>query len=115
MNPLLRSFKHNLWVAAERGGLRKGELIKRHDVDSFELDEVKETDSAAEIAAKALRYFCVQDGRFNNFTVGVVAVMGFLEEHFKGPDHLATQAQAYQGLREILDQGGRHEVILRWV
>ncbi len=115
MNQLLRSFKQYLWQAAQRGGLRKGELQKRYDLDAFELKEVGETGSAAEIAAKALRYFCVEDGRFNNFIVGIAAVMSFLDEHMKGEKALNRRAIVYQDLKGVLDQGGQYEAILRWV
>lgn len=115
MNPLLRSFRDNLWLAAQKAGLKKGELQKRYDLSSFELDEIKPSDSAQEIAAKALYYFCIEDGRFNNFTAGILAVMTFLGTHCGGPDHLNRRAQAYQDLRTIMGSGARYEAILNWV
>jgi hypothetical protein len=114
MNPLLVSFKQNMWLAAQQGGLRKGELIEKHDINHFELDEINDTDSARDIAAKALCYFCVEGGRFNCFTVGIAAVLGFLERHCRSvkPITLEHRGLFYRDLKDVLNKGGRHEDIL---
>src|SRR6266404_5938307 len=66
----------------------------------FELERRGTNLSARDIARQALVYFCLEDGRFNGFMPGILAVMQFLKECGIGP---ADSTQAFRDLRDILE------------
>ena len=78
------------------------------------LDEAAVGDwSAQEIAAQVLARCCVEDGRFNNFTVGIFAVATYLNEQFGRLGQ--GEQQAFRDLLAVLNGGGSLEAIRRWV
>ncbi|HEV3262193.1 MAG TPA: hypothetical protein VG013_35400 [Gemmataceae bacterium] len=68
---------------------------------------------AVDLAAVVLAESCVTNGKFNNFHVGLLTVLKFLNDTF-GP--LAEgQQQSIQDLLTILNTGGSYQAIERWM
>ncbi len=63
---------------------------------------------ATEIAVQVLLQCCVENGQFNNFQVGVLAVMMFLN------DRLGQQPQAIIDLGSILKSGPTEVALRGW-
>jgi hypothetical protein len=69
--------------------------------------------SAKEVAGQVLFRCCVTDGRFNNFQVGFLSVMVFLNE---ACGSLGTGwEQAFKDLASILKSSGTPEAIAGWL
>ncbi|MBY0526920.1 MAG: hypothetical protein K2R98_26235 [Gemmataceae bacterium] len=66
--------------------------------------------SPQEMAAQLLATCCLTDGKFNNFQVGFLAVMTFLNEQLHSPGD-----QAYRDLAQILKTTGNINAIRRWM
>jgi hypothetical protein len=69
--------------------------------------------TATEMAARVLAESCVENGKFNNFQVGFLTVMKFLNDTFGPPGQ--GQQQSIQDLLSILNGGGSHEAIMGWM
>jgi hypothetical protein len=87
-------------------------------MDSHGLEEVlQEAESndwpARQIAGQALFRCCVTDGKFNNFQVGLLSVMTFLNKHF-GPLGQG-EFQAFQDLVTILKTTPTIDSITGWL
>jgi hypothetical protein len=66
--------------------------------------------SARQIACQVLARCCVEEGRFNNFQVGLLAVLTFLREQV-GP----LSEQGLRDLVAVLNNPGTAEAIERWM
>lgn len=82
------------------------------------LDEILETAedggwAATEIAAQFLARLCVEEGKFNNFQVGLLAVMTYLNGEMG--DLGGGRQQAWKDLVQVLNTGGSIEAIRRWM
>jgi hypothetical protein len=66
-----------------------------------------------EIAAQALAWCCVTGGKFNNFQVGLLAVLTFLNDQF-GPLGQGS-SQAFQDLVKVLNNPGTLPAIREWL
>ena len=69
--------------------------------------------SAKEIAGQVLARCCVSNGTFNNFQVGLLSVMTYLNDQF-GPLGQGAQ-QAFQDLVNVLNNPGTLQAILAWL
>ena len=69
--------------------------------------------SVQEIATRVLVECCVEEGRFNNFQVGFLAVIAYLNERL-GRLQMGEQ-QAFKDLVSILNTSPTHEAIDRWM
>jgi hypothetical protein len=78
------------------------------------LEEAEEHNLPAKvIAARVLTQCCLTDGKFNNFQVGLLAVMTFPNNHF-GPLGQGEK-QAFRDLVNILFNQGTPETVRRWL
>ncbi len=78
------------------------------------LTEADQNDTpAVELAARVLAECCVTNGKFNNFQVGLLAVLKFLNDTF-GPLKQGQQ-QSLQDLLSILNSGGSYDAVLGWM
>lgn len=114
-NRHLPLFKRNAAQAANRHGINMGELIGDHGLNDFLIDEVQPGDDPAEIAAKAIFYFCVDDGRFNGFVAGVEMTIQFLGETQRVPLERQQMAVALRDLKSILDTNATAKAIRQWI
>jgi len=111
----LKAFKAIAAQVAHRHGFSFGLFLGEHGLRDFLLDEVSANDRPADIAAKALRYFCVEEGRFNGFLVGLETAIQFLNEQMIRPANESQRVIAFQDLKKILDRGGELASILCWI
>jgi hypothetical protein len=111
----VKAFKAIAAQVAHHHGFGFGQFMGEHGLQDFLLDEVSDDDGPAEIAAKALHRFCVEDGRFNGFLVGVETAIVFLNERMTRPENASQRAVAYQDLKSVLDGGGQISSIERWI
>jgi len=80
-------------------------------LSDFLIDQVTDSDTPADIAAKALQHFCIEEGEFNGFLPGVQIAVQFLTESYSDfPPH-----QCLADLRAILEAGGDEGAIRQWV
>jgi hypothetical protein len=78
------------------------------------LDDAEANDwPAKEIAAQVLARCCVAKGTFNNFQVGLLSVMTFLNDRF-GPLAQGAQ-QAFRDLVAVLSNPGTLQAIQGWL
>jgi len=78
------------------------------------LDEAEANNwSAREIAGQVLARCCVTNGTFNNFHVGLLSVLTFLNDQF-GPLGQGAQ-QAFRDLVSILNNPGTPQAIRGWL
>jgi hypothetical protein len=113
-NRHLRAFKAIAAQIAHRHGFAFGVFLRDHGLQDFLVDEVTPSDGVAEIAAKALHYFCVEEDRFNGFFIGVETAVQFLNEHLGRPATEAQRAIAFRDLKNILDGGGQLAALEQW-
>jgi hypothetical protein len=78
------------------------------------LTEADQNDTpAAEIASRVLAECCIANGKFNNFQVGLLAVLKFLNDTFGSLRQ--GQQQSIQDLLTILNGGGTIAAIMAWM
>ena len=88
----------------------------RHGSPSREslIDHSGNTD-VADIAAHALLAFCVEEGRFNGFVVGLKTVLQFLAEQLKPPGPAADMKQSLSDLHQILGSEPTLDSVKQWI
>jgi hypothetical protein len=59
--------------------------------------------------------FCVEDGRFNGFIVGLKTVLQFLSEHLTAPAPGGGMKQSLSDLHQILGQQPTLDSIKQWI
>lgn len=113
MRPQVRAFRDAAVQVCQRRRFSFREFMEDWNLEAV-LEEAEANDwPAKEIACQALVRCCVTGGRFNNFQVGLLAVMTFLNEHF-GPLGAGTH-QAFQDLVTVLNKPGTPDAIRRWL
>ena len=89
------------------------DFMDEHGLEDI-LEKADDEDwSSTEIASQVLFQCCVTDGKFNNFQVGLLTVMTFLNVHVKRLGD--GEQQAFQDLVSILRIGGTLEAIRGWM
>ncbi len=78
------------------------------------VDSQSDENDSGIVAAKILEYFCIEDGEYNDFALGVQLALAFLEKTMIGPGDQAQRLQCIKGLKTALDTGTTQE-ILKWV
>jgi hypothetical protein len=107
MSALTRAFRNAAAHACQRQGSSFAEFLGNRGIEADANGY-----SAQEIAAHVLVSCCVTGGRYNNFQVGLLAVMKFLSDQFGAPT--LAQAQMFRDLLAILNQGGDYQSVLTW-
>jgi hypothetical protein len=87
-----------------------GEFPHRSGLRDFQVEHKDREASVYEWAALALQHFCIRDGRFNGYLVGVTGVVRFLAET---TDSSPTR-QALQDLRDVLEGTPTAESLVDW-
>ncbi len=115
MNRHLKAFKTVAAQVAHRHGFSFGVFLGEHGLQDFLIDEVGPTDSPADIAAKAIHYFCIEEGEFNGFFVGLETALQFLNESVRRSGDAAQRHLTFRDLKSILDSGGEIPAIREWI
>jgi hypothetical protein len=113
MNPLTRAFRNAAAHACQRQRFPFTEFLTNRGLEAILIDADHKGYHVKEIAAQVLSGCCVSQGKFNNFQVGLLAVMKFLSDQY-GPPNLG-QVQMFQDLLTILNQGGSRQAIMGWL
>jgi hypothetical protein len=89
------------------------EFMEDWGLEEILTDAEQDNLSATEMAARVLADCCVENGKFNNFQVGLLTVLKLLNDTF-GPLEQGQQ-QSIQDLLGILNSGGSYETIMGWM
>jgi hypothetical protein len=113
MRPQVAAFKAAAIHACRLKGFPFTEFMEDWGLEDILIDADQNDTPATEIAARVLADCCVSGGRFNNFQVGFLAVLKFLNDTF-GPLGQGQQ-QSIHDLLSILNGGGSHQAVLGWM
>jgi len=105
----LRTFMR---IAVQVSGQGSRPNFRDRGLRDFELERRGKRLSPRDIAKDALVHFCLEEGRFNGFVLGIKAVLQFLSECKILP---ANPKQVFQDLKEILEGHCTPEIIQRWL
>jgi len=112
MNPLVRAFRKAAVQAASLRQFPISAFIEDHGLNDFLIEAEAQEYSVHQFAAQALCQFCLDDdGEFNGFEVGILAVMEFLNERRGRPD---SWQQAMRDLVSLLQKDGTYNALERW-
>ena len=113
MRPQVRAIRN---AAAQACHLRRfsfREFMENRGLEDI-LNEAEANNwSAKEIAAQVLTRCCVTGGKFNNFQVGFLTVLTFLNDQFGSLG--ASAPQAFQDLAQVLNNPGTPAAITGWL
>src|SRR5712692_9235526 len=118
MNRLIFGFKGCAHQAGEICSLPNGELVRRFGLGDFLENRLTETDSAPDIAIKALEFFCdEQDPHSAKFRFAVLTVGIFLDEyHSNSPcDSVEDLQQPLKDLVGLLMQSPSEAQLRKWI
>jgi len=113
MRPQVRRFRDAAVQVCRNRKFSFRAFMDEHGLEEI-LDEAEANAwSAQEIAGQVLFRCCVADGQFNNFYVGLLSVMTFLNDCFGSLGQ--GEQQAFQDLVGILNQQATLPAILGWM
>lgn len=113
MRPQVARLKAAAIQACRLKGFSFTEFMDDWGLEDILLDADAQDTPVKELAARVLAECCVTNGRFNNFQVGLLAVVKFLNDTF-GPLG-QSQQQSLLDLLSILNSGGSYQAILGWM
>jgi hypothetical protein len=114
VNRCAASFKQIAAQVADRDGVRMATFIGERGLNDFLIDHSGNTD-VADFAAHALLAFCVEDGRFNGFIVGLKTVLQFLGEHLQAPALGTGMKRSLGDLHQVLGSQPTLDSIKQWI
>jgi hypothetical protein len=112
-NPYVRAFRNAAAQACSSQGFPFARFLGERGLEAILLDAEAGGQDGKQIACRVLAECCVTAGKFNNFQVGVLAVMLFLGNQYGTPT--LDQVQLFRDLRAILDSGGSAQAIGQWL
>jgi hypothetical protein len=118
MNDLVPKFKDCAHQASKSCNIGTWKLIRAFGLGDFTENKIGETDSAREIAIKALEFFCDEGPHQDKFRVGVLTVGLFLDQYHGGTPGKSLQdlRQVFTDLVAILTGGGcNRDQLNRWI
>lgn len=117
MNQLILRFKHCAHQAGQLCGLTNGQLIRRFGLGDFLENKLKDSDTAPDIAVKALEFFCDEaDQRQIEFRFAVLTVTNFLSENYSSsPLDTDDLHQPMRDLVSILTRAANESQLRRWI
>jgi hypothetical protein len=118
MNQLISGFKGCAHQAGEICSLSNGVLVRRFGLGDFLENKLTETDSAPDIAVKALEFFCDErDPHSAKFRFAVLTVGIFLDEyHSSTPcDSFKDFQQPLRDLVALLRQSPSESQLRKWI
>ncbi len=118
MNSLISKFKECAHQAGQLCNMPSGELVRRHGLGDFLANKLTDADGAADIAVKALEFFCDEpDPHAKKFRFAVLTVGIFLQEHYAENTALDTE-DLHQPLRDLvalLTKSPNEGQIRKWI
>jgi hypothetical protein len=110
MHPQVNAFKCIAAQVSRLRGFRITEFMEDWGLEEI-LTEANENDhTATQIAAAVLWRFCCTDGKFNNFQVGLLAVVQYLKEQ---EEDIGTQP--FHDLVAMMKAGTTKAAIEKWM
>lgn len=113
MRPQVVAFRNTAAQACKLRNYSFARFLDHHGLEDILAQADKENWPAKKIAGRVLFECCLTDGRFNNFMVGFLTVVTYLNEQL-GPLGKGEQ-QAFQDLVSILKNEGTQQAIDRWL
>lgn len=113
MRPQVRAFRNAAAQVCQTRRFPFRQFMEDHGLEDILDDAEANNWPAKEIAGQVLARCCVTGGKFNNFQVGLLAVMTFLNDQF-GPLGQGTQA-AFRDLVSILNKQGTLQAVMGWL
>jgi hypothetical protein len=114
MNRLIAAFKRIAAQVADREQFSMRLLIGQYGLNDFLVDEADNADPV-DFGAKVLMHFCVEDGEFNGFLVGLQAALQFLNEHLDAPSSGTQMRRSLADLKRILDGQPTLRAVKQWI
>lgn len=112
MSPLLLRFKGIIAQIASR--FEVGWILREDRRLTDFLENVAQSDDPpCMLAARAIHFFCVENGQFNGFMPGVLAALQLLKETH-GPLDASVTKQAQQDLATIMKAGCTTNILFDW-
>ncbi len=118
MSKLISGFKGCAHQAGEMCNLANGVLVRRFGLGDFLENKLTETDSAADIAVKALGFFCDErDPHDEKFRFAVLTVGIFLDEFYSSApcDSFSEFQQPLKDLVAILTRSPSEAQLRKWI
>lgn len=110
MHPQIRAFKRSATQACRQKEFRVQEFMDAWGLEEILIEANEQNLPATAIAARVLWECCCTDGKFNNFQVGLLAVVQYLNEQERN-----VGAQPYHDLVAMLKAGTTKEAIDKWM
>jgi hypothetical protein len=118
MNPLISGFKGCAHQAGEICSLPNGVPVRRFGLGDFLENKLTATDSAPDIAVKALAYFCDEgDPHSPKFRFAVLTVGIFLDEYYSSTpcDSVKDLRRPLRDLVALLTQSPNESQLRKWI
>jgi hypothetical protein len=110
MNPQIKAFKSIAAQACRQRGIRFSEFMDDWGLEEILTEASEQNHSATQIAAAVLWRCCCTDGKFNNFTVGLLSIMEYLNEQEE-----SIGMQPFHDLATMMKAGTTKEAIDKWM
>jgi hypothetical protein len=101
-------------IAAETCGPKRAFQRSGGSLADF-LDSQRAEDDPKQVAANIFEYFCLEDGRFNDFFPGVQLAVVFLDRTLEGPQGEQQKHRCWKDLKDVLVNSGTKPAILGWI
>src|ERR1700730_11624437 len=99
MRPQVKAFRDTAAQVCRLRGFPFPKFMQDHGLEDILNDAEAANSPARDIAVRVLAECCVTNGRFNNFAVGVLTVMTYLNQQYGSLG--AGEQQAFKDLGDI--------------
>ncbi len=114
MTPLVRTFKRLAAQVAQRMSFKMSTFVHERGLGDFLLEQDANAD-AVDLAGRAILHFCVDEGGYNGFEVGMMLCVSFLDEVMPSPPTGPARAQALTDLFALIKNAPPLESVKRWI
>jgi hypothetical protein len=114
MTAIVRTFKRLAAQIAQRMNFKMSTFNHERGLADFLLDQDANTDPV-DLVGRAILHFCVDEGGYNGFEVGVMLCVGFLDEVMPSPPTGIIRARALRDLFELMKSPPELEAVKRWI
>jgi hypothetical protein len=113
MRPQVWAFKREAIAACNLKNFSFTDFMDEWGLEAILTDAEANNTAATQIATRVLAECCITNGKFNNFQVGMLTVLQYLNATFGALEH--GQEQAMSDLLSILKNGGPAAAIQKWM
>jgi hypothetical protein len=113
MKPQVKAFQDAAAQACQQQGFPFRRFLGDYGLEDILLEADAADSSPQEIAIRVLLGCCVEDGRFNGFQAGFLAVMTYLNERLGRLGQ--GEQQAFRDLANILRTGPTPQAVEGWM